>query len=117
IIPRRKLKQPPVCLRNLNLIQETNCSAFPILANISSASSNSHDPSSPMRKRNDKKEHSEGAYKCPVCLEIVRHREPLLAKCGHVFCRQCIETVIRSSHKCPMCNMKQGIRDTMRIYL
>ncbi|XP_002134067.2 E3 ubiquitin-protein ligase RNF125-like [Drosophila pseudoobscura] len=86
-------------------------------SNISSASSNTHDPSSPMRKRNDENEPSEGAYKCPVCLEIVCDREPLLTKCGHVFCRPCIETAIRYSHKCPRCNMEQDIHDTMRIYL
>ncbi|XP_017156232.1 E3 ubiquitin-protein ligase RNF125-like [Drosophila miranda] len=83
--------------------------------NISSASSNTHNPSSPMRRRNDENEPSDGDYKCPVCLESVR--EPLLAKYGHIFCRQCIETAIRSSHKCPMCNMKRDISDAMRIYL
>ncbi|XP_034661764.1 E3 ubiquitin-protein ligase RNF4 isoform X2 [Drosophila subobscura] len=75
-------------------------------------------PSSPKRKRNEKNVSSnEDVYKCPVCLDSVRHREPLSTKCGHVFCRPCIETAIRTTHKCPMCNKKLSIRQTTRIYL
>ncbi|SPP82852.1 E3 ubiquitin-protein ligase RNF4 isoform X2 [Drosophila guanche] len=75
-------------------------------------------PSSPKRKRNEQNVSSnEDVYKCPVCLECVRHREPVSTKCGHVFCRPCIETAIRTTHKCPMCNKKLTIRQTTRIYL
>ncbi|BFF91301.1 uncharacterized serine-rich protein C215.13 [Drosophila madeirensis] len=75
-------------------------------------------PSSPKRKRNAQNVSSnEDVYKCPVCLDSVRHREPLSTKCGHVFCRPCIETAIRATHKCPMCNKKLSIRQTTRIYL
>ncbi|XP_026850577.1 uncharacterized protein DDB_G0271670 isoform X2 [Drosophila persimilis] len=73
--------------------------------------------SPPKRKRNDQNQSSGEGYKCPVCLDCVRHREPSSTKCGHVFCRQCIETSIRATHKCPMCNKKLSIRQVTRIYL
>ncbi|XP_017144678.1 E3 ubiquitin-protein ligase complex slx8-rfp subunit slx8 isoform X2 [Drosophila miranda] len=75
------------------------------------------DVSPPKRKRNDQNQSSGEGYKCPVCLDCVRHREPTSTKCGHVFCRQCIEASIRSTHKCPMCNKKLSIRQVTRIYL
>jgi len=59
----------------------------------------------------------EDAYKCPVCMEGVRDREPVSTKCGHVFCRECIQTAISSTHKCPMCNKKLTARQYNRIYL
>ncbi|XP_017082100.2 E3 ubiquitin-protein ligase complex slx8-rfp subunit slx8 [Drosophila eugracilis] len=59
----------------------------------------------------------EDSYKCPVCMEAVSKREPVSTKCGHVFCRECIQTAISSTHKCPMCNKKLSARQYFRIYL
>lgn len=38
---------------------------------------------------------------CPVCLESLR--EPVITRCAHIFCTACIERVIDTQHKCPMC--------------
>ncbi|KAF2810532.1 uncharacterized protein BDZ99DRAFT_508925 [Mytilinidion resinicola] len=38
---------------------------------------------------------------CPVCLDSFK--EPVITKCAHVFCTPCIERVIDTQHKCPMC--------------
>ncbi|KAF2280728.1 uncharacterized protein EI97DRAFT_428835 [Westerdykella ornata] len=38
---------------------------------------------------------------CPVCLDNLR--EPVITRCAHVFCTACIERVIDTQHKCPMC--------------
>lgn len=38
---------------------------------------------------------------CPVCLESLK--EPVITKCGHIYCTPCIERVIDTQHKCPMC--------------
>ncbi|XP_017130600.1 E3 ubiquitin-protein ligase RNF4-like [Drosophila elegans] len=59
----------------------------------------------------------EDSYKCPVCMDSVIKREPVATKCGHVFCRECIQTAISATHKCPMCNKKLTIRQFSRIYL
>ncbi|OCK96812.1 uncharacterized protein K441DRAFT_694830 [Cenococcum geophilum 1.58] len=38
---------------------------------------------------------------CPVCLEVLT--EPVITRCAHVFCLACIERVVDTQHKCPMC--------------
>jgi len=38
---------------------------------------------------------------CPVCMDSMT--EPVITACTHVFCRPCIEKVIETQHKCPMC--------------
>ncbi|KAH6867044.1 SNF2 family N-terminal domain-containing protein [Alternaria rosae] len=38
---------------------------------------------------------------CPICLDV--YREPVITKCAHVFCTPCLERVIETQHKCPMC--------------
>ncbi len=38
---------------------------------------------------------------CPVCLETLK--EPVITACAHTYCFACIERVICTQHKCPMC--------------
>ncbi|KAI8935986.1 hypothetical protein NX059_007489 [Plenodomus lindquistii] len=38
---------------------------------------------------------------CPICLDT--YKEPVITKCTHVFCINCIDRVIETQHKCPMC--------------
>uniref|UniRef100_A0A6P4FLR5 E3 ubiquitin-protein ligase RNF4 isoform X1 n=1 Tax=Drosophila rhopaloa TaxID=1041015 RepID=A0A6P4FLR5_DRORH len=59
----------------------------------------------------------EDSYKCPVCMDSVTKREPVSTKCGHVFCRECIQTAISSTQKCPLCNKKLTTHQYSRIYL
>lgn len=38
---------------------------------------------------------------CPICLETLHN--PVITACGHSFGLDCIDRVIETSHKCPMC--------------
>lgn len=38
---------------------------------------------------------------CPICLDT--YKDPVITKCAHPFCTTCIERVIETQHKCPMC--------------
>ncbi|KAF2759342.1 hypothetical protein EJ05DRAFT_451626 [Pseudovirgaria hyperparasitica] len=38
---------------------------------------------------------------CPICLDNLK--EPVITCCAHIFCNACIETVIDTQRKCPMC--------------
>lgn len=38
---------------------------------------------------------------CPICLD--NYKEPVITKCAHIFCLNCIERVVETQHKCPMC--------------
>ncbi|KAH8277476.1 hypothetical protein KR026_011388, partial [Drosophila bipectinata] len=73
---------------------------------------------SPPKRRQLDQSKEDDTYNCPVCLDSVRRREPVSTKCGHVFCRVCIEGAIRTTHKCPMCNKKiPSVRNLFRLYL
>jgi SWI/SNF-related matrix-associated actin-dependent regulator of chromatin subfamily A3 len=39
---------------------------------------------------------------CPICLEPLSN-DPVMTVCTHTFCYPCIERVIETQHKCPMC--------------
>ncbi|KAI8115322.1 E3 ubiquitin-protein ligase RNF4 [Lucilia cuprina] len=56
-------------------------------------------------------------FMCPVCMESCLQRQPTSTRCGHVFCKECIEHAIRLTHKCPMCNTKISKSQIFRIYL
>ncbi|KAF9730692.1 hypothetical protein PMIN04_001697 [Paraphaeosphaeria minitans] len=38
---------------------------------------------------------------CPICLDS--YKDPVITKCAHIFCTACIERVVETQHKCPMC--------------
>lgn len=40
---------------------------------------------------------------CPVCYESLHGHSPKITACGHPFGGECIEKVIETQHKCPMC--------------
>lgn len=40
---------------------------------------------------------------CPVCMDIIFSETARITICKHIFCMNCIETVIRTQQKCPMC--------------
>ena len=45
---------------------------------------------------------------CSVCLHILR--DPLMVDCcGYRFCKQCLEPLLSSSKKCPLCNCKISV--------
>ncbi|XP_065355956.1 uncharacterized protein dgrn [Calliphora vicina] len=56
-------------------------------------------------------------FMCPICMESCLQRQPTSTRCGHLFCKECIECAIRLTHKCPMCNSKISRNQIIRIYL
>ncbi|KAH8382583.1 hypothetical protein KR009_004196 [Drosophila setifemur] len=104
-----RLDNRPSCSRNTRRRTVDNSTSYVDLDNFS--------PPKRVRPSDLEQSQREGSYKCPVCLEEVRRREPVSTKCGHVFCRECITSAISSTHKCPMCNKKLTIRQFFRIYL
>ncbi|XAR48879.1 hypothetical protein NMG60_11031850 [Bertholletia excelsa] len=52
---------------------------------------------------------------CPVCMG--QFREETSTKCGHIFCKECIYSVIAVQGKCPTCRQKIKVMDTFRVYL
>jgi len=62
----------------------------------------------------DDKEHEEPSkkpeqtnqreWKCTICLEDLH--DPVITRCGHIFCRRCITEWLLRSSVCPYCNRK-----------
>ena len=45
-------------------------------------------------------------YTCPIC--ILALREPVISKCGHLFCNGCVRPLLRrGSIVCPLCRVEQ----------
>ncbi|ETW44796.1 hypothetical protein PFNF135_00851 [Plasmodium falciparum NF135/5.C10] len=40
-------------------------------------------------------------FRCPICMLILF--KPVKTKCGHIFCRECIEKVLLKFDYCPLC--------------
>lgn len=60
-------------------------------------------------------QYEEPAFSCPICKDQLN--EETSTKCGHIFCKKCIEVAIATQHKCPTCRHKLRKRDIFRIYL
>ncbi|KAK9288525.1 hypothetical protein L1049_016984 [Liquidambar formosana] len=54
-------------------------------------------------------------FSCPVCMGKLI--EETSTKCGHIFCKKCIQGAIAAQKKCPTCRQKVTKRDIIRIYL
>ncbi|KAK9146020.1 hypothetical protein Sjap_005923 [Stephania japonica] len=52
---------------------------------------------------------------CPVCMNPFE--EEMSTKCGHIFCKKCINTAVMRQNKCPTCRRKLAMKDMIRIYL
>ncbi len=48
---------------------------------------------------------------CPVCLDSLKN--PVITACAHAFCRDCIERVVQTQHKCPMCRAALADNDQL----
>lgn len=54
-------------------------------------------------------------FSCVICMGQMI--EETSTKCGHIFCKKCIEAAIATQHKCPTCRRKLKKRDIFRVYL
>ena len=48
---------------------------------------------------------------CPICLENLHN--PVITACAHVFGSECIERVIETQHRCPMCRAEPLEHDSL----
>lgn len=54
------------------------------------------------------------AYECSICLEVAK--EPVVTKCGHLFCWPCIYSWNEQRKTCPNCNNPINNTDFVPIY-
>lgn len=56
-------------------------------------------------------------FACFNCSEDLTHKRPESTLCGHVFCSDCSEEVIRPRKICPVCRSSVDPEKMHRIYL
>lgn len=54
-------------------------------------------------------------FTCPICMDQLT--EETSTKCGHIFCKECIEGAMAVSQRCPTCRKKLKKKDIIRVYL
>lgn len=58
-----------------------------------------------------------GTTKCPICLDMFTMDQILSTMCGHLFCGPCIQSVIKTRKKCPMCNRGLKQNQVHRLFI
>lgn len=48
---------------------------------------------------------------CGICMSKIKKFELTVTKCGHIFCRTCIQTSINTNNKCPYCKTHLTLSD------
>lgn len=54
-------------------------------------------------------------FSCPICMGPFV--EEMTTRCGHIFCKTCIETAIVAQAKCPICRKKTNVNQLIRVFL
>lgn len=54
---------------------------------------------------------------CAICLNGLLHRSISSPKCGHMFCKQCIEQTVQANGECPLCSQTVEPVDLRTMYL
>ena len=53
-------------------------------------------------------------FGCTIC--FVEMTDATITKCGHSFCKDCIEEWINRNHECPTCKEKLAVKDLIKNY-
>ena len=64
-------------------------------------------------------EENDTMKECQLCFEQYdnENRKPCVAKCIHVFCKDCLTKHTHSNSGCPMCRKRYAIRDIRELHL
>lgn len=54
-------------------------------------------------------------FNCPICMGPLV--EEMSARCGHIFCKNCIKAAISAQRKCPTGRKKVTVKELIRVFL
>ncbi|KAK4838846.1 hypothetical protein QYF36_016921 [Acer negundo] len=57
----------------------------------------------------------EPIFTCPICMGPLV--EEMSTKCGHIFCKTCINSVIAAQSMCPTCRKEVTVNELIRVFL
>nr|XP_031838017.1 E3 ubiquitin-protein ligase RNF4-like [Nomia melanderi] len=79
---------------------------------------NSHLSGSTKIDNGDSCEEKTNALMCPICYEKLSYdRKPMSTRCGHIFCRSCLELAIQNKKRCPLCQTRTTFRTCITLHL
>lgn len=53
---------------------------------------------------------------CTICYENLEEKHPTSTLCGHIFCAPCVNDIVITSKKCPVCQSYVDSNKIHRIY-
>ncbi|KAI5638496.1 ring finger domain-containing protein [Phthorimaea operculella] len=54
---------------------------------------------------------------CPICFKAFGKEPAVATACGHVFCKDCLETWLKDHRRCPVCKLLCRKRENHTVYL
>ncbi|KAA3459007.1 E3 ubiquitin-protein ligase RNF4-like [Gossypium australe] len=57
----------------------------------------------------------EPTFNCPICMGSLN--EEMSTRCGHIFCKACINAAIAAQGKCPTCRKRVTVKELIRVFL
>ncbi|KAJ2952566.1 hypothetical protein O0L34_g6888 [Tuta absoluta] len=55
--------------------------------------------------------------RCPICFKTFGKEPAVSTACGHVFCKDCLETWLKDHNRCPVCSLSCRKKDHHTVYL
>lgn len=74
-------------------------------------------PKTKKARRMSNTESSKNLGNCPICIDSLLGKTIVSTVCGHVFCKQCLETAIKTNKKCPTCRKQIKNNGYHKIFL
>lgn len=111
-----EVRQPYRTLATIDL-----CDSFEGSPKKTTAPDNAECGPSPAKKTcnnsQSPKKSTMGTTKCPICLDMFTMDQIFSTICGHLFCGPCIQSVINTRKKCPMCNRGLKPNQVHRLFI
>ncbi len=70
---------------------------------------NKHNKTQKMPKKQKTKQPISVDNECPVCIDTMV--SPCKLPCGHIFCYECLDTILDMKPRCPMCRQDIKVND------
>ncbi|KAL3266793.1 hypothetical protein HHI36_010947 [Cryptolaemus montrouzieri] len=100
------------CKETENLLKNANA----LLEKFAGPSKSEESRISDMKAPNSDQQ-QKGLGDCPICLERLSEMQVMSTKCGHLFCKGCIEKVAMSVKRCPTCRKVVNKKNIISIYI
>ncbi|KAK9869990.1 hypothetical protein WA026_006089 [Henosepilachna vigintioctopunctata] len=97
------------CKETENLLKDAN-------ALLDKFAGNSNENTSELTK-SPTNEREKGLGECPICYDKLAQKQVMSTQCGHLFCKDCIERIVKTVKKCPTCRKTVNKKKIFSIFI